>query len=356
MSHQGVIGVRRCIVVGCGGRGGYWTNNVLAQMTDRVEVVALVDVQQEALAKGAETHGLPESALFGDAGAAMDAVEADFALISTPPWIHEDNVRSACEHGLSILMEKPVADTLDASVRIKKMVEQANRPCVIVQNYRYSPFMLAFREAVRTGGLGRLNYVIARFAADYNPPKSWGKRFRHEMEHALLIEGSVHHFDMIRNISGRDCEDIFGYGWIPAWADFKGNSNGLYVMKLSGDAFASYEGSCTTEGYENPWHKEYYRAECEFGAVVVDTDNIVKILRVDGEEEIVRQLVNPPEQGQAIVLEFLQYLATGVPTQTAIADNMKSVGMVFAAIECDRTGRPVNVNEMLAEAETRVSV
>jgi len=348
--------VRRCIVVGCGGRGSYWTNRVLANMTDQVEVVGLVDVQQEPLDQGAETHDLPESALFTDAEEALDAVEADFVLISTPPWIHEENVRQACEHDLPILMEKPVADTLEASVRIKKMVEQADLPCQIVQNYRYSPFMLAFRDAVQSGGVGRLSYVMARFAADYTPPKSWGKRFRHEMDHALLIEGSVHHFDMIRNVSGRDCTEIFGYGWIPSWADFKGNSNGLYVMKLTDDAFASYEGSCTTEGYENPWHHEYYRAECEEGAVVVGSDNIVKILRVDGEEEVVKQPVDIPEQGEAIVLEFLQYLATGVPSQTALADNMKSVGMVFAAIQCDETGRPVNVNEMLAEAEERVTV
>jgi len=348
--------VRRCIVVGCGGRGGYWTNRVLAGMKDQVEVVALVDIDEEALAKGAATHDLPESALFEDADEAMDAVEADFCLISTPPWIHEENVRSACEHNLPVLMEKPIADTLEASVRIKKMVDQAKLQCVIVQNYRYSPFMLAFRDAVRGGSVGRLSYVVARFAADYNPPKMWGKRFRHEMDHALLIEGSVHHFDMIRNVSGRDCEEIFGYGWIPAWADFEGNSNGLYVMKLTDDAFASYEGSCTTEGYENPWHHEYYRAECEEGAVVVGADNIVKILRVDGAEEVVEQPVGIPEQGEAIVLEFLEYLATGVPPQTAIEDNIKSVGMVFAAIRCDETGQPVNVNEMLAEAEERVEV
>ena len=351
-----MIGVRRCIVVGCGGRGRYWTNRVLAEMRDQVEVCGLVDLDEEALLRGAETHGLSDSALFSDAADAMATVEADFVLISTPPWVHEENVRAACEHGLAILMEKPIADTLDATVRIRKMVEQADLPCVIVQNYRYSHFMQAFRDAVHDGGVGRLDYIIARFAADYNAPKTWGKRFRHEMENALLIEGSVHHFDMIRNVSGRDCEEIFGYGWIPPWADFKGSCTGLYVMKLADGAHASYEGSCATRGSENTWHHEYYRAECEGGAVVVGADNIVKILHVDREPEVVRQATEVPEPGEAIALEFLQYLATGVPSQTAIEDNIKSVGIIFAAIECERTGRPVNVAEMLAEAEERVSI
>ncbi len=348
--------MKRCIVVGCGGRGSYWTNHVLGAMKDQVQVVGLVDVAPEPLAQGAETHGLAESALFGDVTEACDTIEADFCLISSPPWVHEEAVRAACEHGMAILSEKPIADTLEASVRIKRMVEAAGLPMVVVQNYRYSPFMLAFREVLRQQRLGRLNYLIGRFAADYNPPKSWGRRFRHEMDYALLIEGSVHHFDMIRNLTGADCEEIFGYGWIPAWADFKGDSNGLYVMRMTGETFAFYEGSCTAEGPQNPWHKEYYRAECEEGAVVIDADNVVRIVRIDGEDEIVEQPTDLPEPGAAIVGEFLDYLATGVPGQTAIADNIKSVGMVFAAIECDRTGRPVRVNELLAEAEANVEI
>ncbi len=350
------MAVKRCIVVGCGGRGSYWTNQVLPAMREQVQVVGLVDVAPEPLAQGAETHGLPRSALFGDVNQACNALEADFCLISSPPWVHEEAVRAACEHNLAILSEKPIADTLEASVRIKRMVESAGLPMVVVQNYRYSPFMLAFRDVLRERRLGRLSYLIARFAADYNPPKSWGRRFRHEMDYALLIEGSVHHFDMIRNLTGADCEEIFGYGWIPAWADFRGDSNGLYVMKMTGDSFAVYEGSCTAEGPQNPWHKEYYRAECEEGAVVIDADNVVRIVRVDGEDEIVEQPTDVPEAGAAIVGEFLDYLATGVPGQTAIADNIKSVGMVFAAIECDRTGRPVNVGELLAEAEEEVTI
>jgi len=310
-----------------------------------------VDVRREPLEQGAQTHELSASQLFTDAVEALDSLEADFCLISTPPWVHEENVRGAVEHGLAILSEKPVADTLEASVRIKKMVEGAGLPMTVVQNYRYSPFMLAFREVLRSGELGRLSYLIGRFAACYNPPRNWGRRFRHEMDYALLIEGSVHHFDMLRNLAGADCEEIFGYGWIPPWADFKGDCNGLYVMRMTNDSHAFYEGTCTTEGYENSWHREYYRAECEKGAVVADADNVVTVHRIDEAPRIVEQPADLPEAGQAIMLEFLAYLETGEPSQTAIGDNLQSVGMVFAAIECDRTGRPVRVQEMLQEAE-----
>jgi len=264
-------------------------------------------------------------------------------------------VRAACEHGLAILSEKPISDTLQSAARIKRMVDAAGMPMVVVQNYRYSPFMLAFRDVLREQRLGRLNYLIGRYAQDYNPPKSWGQ-FRHEMANALVVEGSVHHFDMLGNLSGADCEVFFGFGWIPPWANFKGECQGLYVMQMSNSTYSFYEGSLTCEGVQNGWHKEYYRAECEQGAVIVDSDNVVRIIRVDGEDEIVEQATDLPSEGEAIVLEFLDYLHTGEPTQTCLSDNIKSVGMVFAAIRCHETGMPVNVPQMLAEAEASAKV
>jgi len=119
---------------------------------------------------------------------------------------------------------------------------------------------------------------------------------------------------------------------------------------MSNATYSFYEGSLTCEGIQNGWHKECYRAECELGAVIVDSDNVVRIVRVDGEDEIVDQPTDLPSEGEAIMLEFLDYLDTGEPPQTCLADNIKSVGMVFAAIQCHETGAPVTVNEMLREA------
>ena len=61
-----------------------------------------------------------------------------------------------------------------------------------------------------SGRLGRLNYLVSRFAADYREYGSWGI-FRHEILHALLVEGGIHHFDQIRNLAGAHCATIFGH-------------------------------------------------------------------------------------------------------------------------------------------------
>jgi predicted dehydrogenase len=64
-----------------------------------------------------------------------------------------------------------------------------------------------------TNRLGRIHYVVARFAADYRQPLSWGAAFRHEMRHAILAEGSIQHFDQIRHLTGQDCQRIGGWEW-----------------------------------------------------------------------------------------------------------------------------------------------
>ena len=77
---------------------------------------------------------------------------------------------------------------------------------------------------------------------------------------------------------------------------------------------------------------------------------MVRIVREDGEDEIVEQPTDLPSEGEAIMREFLDYLETGEPSQTCLEDNIKSVAMVFAAVQCHETGLPVNVPAMLQEA------
>ena len=44
---------------------------------------------------------------------------------------------------------------------------------------------------------------------------SWGRAWRHDMDFGLLFEGSVHHLDMLRFLSGGDCETLIGLDGIP---------------------------------------------------------------------------------------------------------------------------------------------
>ena len=52
------------------------------------------------------------------------------------------------------------------------------------------PVLARMRQVLREGSLGRINYIMARFAKDYRVYGSWGALFRHEIRHSLLIPGA----------------------------------------------------------------------------------------------------------------------------------------------------------------------
>jgi len=336
-----------------------WIRRFFPNFAQRSEIVALVDVDEAALHEQGDFLDLPRAARFTDIGAAFARTKADYCTIVTPPWIHRRCVEVACRHQMPILTEKPIADTWKDVAAIYLAVKKAGVKCTVIQNYRYDATMYTFREILRSNRLGRLNYIMGRFQADYRRYGAWGA-FRHEIPHSLLVEGGVHHLDMLRNLAGSRCVEISGCEWNRPWSSFKGESNASYVMKMANGVIAHYEGSCSAAGHQNSWHAEYYRAECERGEVVIDNDNTVRLVMRDNEtgalttEEVA--LIRPEFEGHAHVIDaHLKWLAGGRRPETALDDNIYSNAAMFGAIEASAKGRTVDVEAMVKKLVTKVS-
>lgn len=351
---------RRCLMVGAGGLARRWIREFYAPHAERVEIVGLVDVNEEVLAQQGDFIGLPANRRFTRMVDAFAAVEADFCTIVIPPAFHQEAVMHAVARKLPILSEKPIADTWQACKEIYAAVKAADLKMQVVQNYRYYTPMLTLRDLLRRGDLGRINYIIARFAKDYRVYGSWGAIFRHEIQHSLLIEGAVHHFDAIRNLSGGDPHLLGGWEWNPPWSSSMGQFNTLYTMKMDNGVHATYEGTGTAAGRQNIWHDEYYRVECEHGVVMVDSDHTVRVEQFgDGRGLRVEEIIPAQPQYQehvAVIDQFLTWLDGGAAPEATIDDNIKSVAMVFAAIEASRTNQTVDVAAMIAEAHAGAGV
>lgn len=341
----------RCLMIGAGGFAGYWAGSVLSALAERVQVVGLVDVKPEPLQATGDLLGVPAAARFADMDAAFARVEADFCLVVIPPAFHKEAVLQAAARGLDILSEKPIADTWEDCAAIYQAVQASGVRMQVVQNYRYNPTMLTFRQRLREGVVGRVNYLMGRFAEDYRVRNSWGA-FRHEIRHSLLVEGAVHHFDMLRNLAGAPCLTIAGWEWNPAWSSFDGESAATYVMQMGNGVHAHYEGNCSAAGRPNGWHQEYYRAEGETGALVIDSDGVLRLMEHQGGHRLKvtdLPLEQPQYAGhQAVLDQFLTWQAGGPAPECVLADNLHSAAMLFAAIEASESNQTVDVAAKLA--------
>ena len=354
----------RMIQVGTGGWGGAWCKTFLPPNVKDglVEVVAAVDVNPAALQNAREGLGLRADQCYTNVRKAFDENRADFCTVVVPPAFHESIVDLALDHDMHILSEKPIADTLDAAVRIAGKVQKAGKKMGVTMSHRFDQDKTTLRHELRSGQYGALDYLVCRFTCDCRAFASWGK-FRHEIPDALMVEGAVHHLDILADLAGTKCDTIYAQTWNPRWGEYAGDSQGLVTMHFGNDTRAFYEGAKTNAVGLNGWAQEYIRAECEKATLVLSRRQIEAYDYVptgqwaakrEGEGRPIPLLEQPKWANTWLIEKYVRWLQGGEPMETNVEDNLQSVALIFGAIESNRTGMPVKVQELLAQARQQV--
>ena len=349
------------IHVGTGGHGGRWCRNFLPpNVADGlIQPVAAVDVNPEHHHNASEGLGLPADRLYTDLALALDENDADFINVVVPPAHHEAVIMAGVERGLHILSEKPIADDLASACRIADAVRDAGLKMGVTMSHRYREDITTLRTLIRSGEVGELDYLVCRFTCDMRYFGSWGAAFRHEIPDTLMVEGAVHHLDLLADLLGAKCESLYAKTWNPRWSEFQGDANGLVLMTAENGKHATYEGAKNNAVGLNCWGREYIRAECE-GATLIMAHG--KIERFDhdrgkrqhnaqpGEGVEVPMVEQPKWANTWLIEQFAHWLDEGEPMETHVEANLQSMALIAAAIRSSQTGEVVRVQEMLAEA------
>ncbi len=341
----------RYIQVGTGGFGGYWCAAVLPRLAEMGKAVpaAAVDINPEHL-RNAEKHlGLPPERCYTDMTRAFDENPADFAIIVVPPAFHESVVDTALAHGMHILSEKPIADTMEACCRIYRKVTAAGRKMAVTMSHRFDQDKQTLERAIKSGEYGRLNYVVQRFTHNCRRFGTWGE-FRHRIPDPLLIEGTVHHFDCFRALTGSDARTVYARTWNPPWGEYAGDSTALISMEMMNGVHGFYEGAKANASTMNGWTNEYFRAECEDGTLELDR-RWLRVLRGGPGDRPLSQdlplLQQPVWMNPWLAELFCDWLRGGPRPPNHLEDNLQCCALLFAAVESAHSGQPVDVQSFL---------
>jgi predicted dehydrogenase len=201
-----------------------------------------------------------------------------------------------------------------------------------------------------------VNNIACRYQSDMRQHMAWGALFRHTMDDPMLIEGAIHHLDIVADLAGGRCDTLFASTWKPEWAEYAGDTDGIVTMVFDNGVRAVYEGSSSTAVGLNDWYQEYVRVDCEFGTAILNHREIELFTRQDlprqkhreGTGQKVPLLMQPKWINIWLIEKFAQWRDGGPPMETEVQANVQASALVFGSIESARTNSLVRVQDYIA--------
>jgi len=338
--------VIRVVLAGCGGMSGAWLK-VAKEMPD-LEIVGLVDIKEEAARRRAVDFDLPDALISTDLASALDQTAPDVVFDCTVPEAHIHVTLEALAHGCHIFGEKPMADSMKNARKAVAAAKKAGKIYAVIQNRRYDPEIRRLRHYLESEEIGSLTTVNSDF---YIGAHFGG--FRDQMEHVLLLDMAIHTFDAARLITGADPVSVYCKEWNPSGSWYDHAASAVAIFEMTGGIVYTYRGSWCAEGLRTTWECDW-RMIAQNGSVKWDGSDgfqVQVVAETGGFFSECRDVEMPPHDPGAkvgghdgLIKEFIRCARTGETPETVCTDNIKSLAMVFGAIESAELGKPVEIN------------
>jgi predicted dehydrogenase len=329
----------KIIQVGAGAMGQIWLE-VVAGSAD-VELVGLVDLDLAAAQRSAASAGLPDVALARSLPELLDQMTADAVLNVTVPEAHAEVSITALLHGLAVLCEKPLADTLAAALSMIAASEVGGRLLMVSQSRRYWRNLTALRAQLAR--LGPLGFVQCSF---FKAPHFGG--FREEMAYPLLGDMAIHQFDLARELIGSEPVSVYCESFNPSWSWYAGDAAADVAIDFADGARFVFTGSWCSSGLETSWNGSW-RISGAGGTALWDGDHVPVAQTADGEQMPAEPGIQP-EQIAGSLAEFVDALRTGATPSGEAHSNVMSLAMVEGAIRSAQTRQRAVLGDLLDEA------
>ena len=225
-------------VIGLGYMGGGHIKHLQQHKISRVELTAVCDHHEERLARFAPLK------TFRRGEDLIHSGEVDAVLIATPHFLHTDMAIAALQHGLHVLVEKPISAHKADCERL--LAAHTNKKLVFSSmfNQRTDPHFLKIRELVQNGELGerrRINWTLTTWfrTQAYYAESNWRATWAGEGGGVLINQGN-HQLDLWCWMFGRPqrvrgfCNlgryhDIEVEDDVTAWFEYANGATGVLI-------------------------------------------------------------------------------------------------------------------------------
>ncbi|RFU83692.1 gfo/Idh/MocA family oxidoreductase [Streptomyces triticagri] len=171
------------------------------------EVAAICDPRGPA-ARALAPAGLP---VFADHREMFAKTRLDAVIVAAPHALHTPMVTDAAEAGLHVLVEKPMATTVEDCTRMIDACEQAGTLLAVAHVVHFDPVAEEARRIVASGEFGRPVLVTHRRSAHYDPGSRPSWFFDHELAGGgIVLNVGTHGLDRIQWFTGTAIRHVTG--------------------------------------------------------------------------------------------------------------------------------------------------
>ena len=230
-------------LIGAGMIAGLRKQAIEATVGAKLAGVFDIDKSRAAdLAGGAQVFSALDDMLASD--------EIDAVIVSTPPDRHEEIAVAAMNAGKHALVEKPLANSVEACRNMINVSRQTGMVLTTGFNHRYFPAIKELKHAVDSGAIGDLSYVrgfaghagLAEFKSEWMYSKD-------VMGGGALFDNGIHMIDLVHHVMG-PVLGVYGKSTGDIWGLDRVEDNGFALLTGENGVVGSLHASWTEwKGY-----------------------------------------------------------------------------------------------------------
>lgn len=206
----------RIAILGLGDRGLNAYAPCALRFPEKMKIAAVADPVEEKRLEAAKKYGVPQAMCFRTAEELLAQERlADVAFICTQDRQHCGHAVAALEKGYHLLLEKPIAPTLEECARVQRVAQAAHRHVQVGHVLRYTPFYQTVRQIIQSGRLGEVVSIQAIENVGYWHQAhsfvrgNWANSGRSS---PMILQKCCHDMDIMLWLAGKKARYVSSYG------------------------------------------------------------------------------------------------------------------------------------------------
>ncbi len=226
------------VLIGCGRIAKRHSELLGEKQIIGAELVGVCDIDQDKSRKIGQQFNVP---FFTEMDVMMQSIKVDIVVILTPSGLHAEHTVNLAKYGKHIMVEKPMALTLDDADAMINACDQNSCKLFVIKQNRFNVPVVKLREAIEKERFGKLTLGTVRVRWTRHQPyydqASW--RGTWSMDGGVLTNQASHHVDMLEWMMG-DVESVFAKT-TTALADIETEDTAVVTVKFKNGALGLIE-------------------------------------------------------------------------------------------------------------------